>query len=181
MPRLIAVVLITAIMTLLFPSAVLTPLASSQPQTENVDLIFEDIIADYALFTAMLNQTYFFKQYQILTCVDNTDAAVEYLAQGFSLPLAQALVDYYLLWLPELGKMAVIPTDSIPVITNGDKPYMNIRRISPDEVVLERIYTNCYEMGDRYFYGITAHKEKSRWIIVDLNLESLPDEKNDRR
>jgi len=175
MRRFIAVLLITIITTLAFPAAALTPQASSPQQIQNRDLIIENIIADYALYTSLLYQTYSWEQYQILSCVDNHESAVEYLAPGFALPLAQSIVDYYLLWVPELGKMAVIPTDSIPVITAEDKPYLNIHRISPDEVVLERIYTNCYEIGDRYLYRITAHQEKSRWIIVDLYLEPLAD------
>jgi len=175
MRRFIAVLLFTIITTLSFPAAALTPQASYPQQTENYSLIFDNITADYALYTSLLEQTNYFEQYQVLTCVENPESAVEYLASGFSLPLAQSLVDYYLLWVPELGKMAVIPTDSIPVITAEDKPYINIHRISPDEVIMERIYTDCYEMGDRYLYRITAHQEKSRWIIVDLYLEPLAD------
>ncbi len=175
MRRLIAVLLFTVITTLLFPAAALTPQASYSPQTEDFDLIFDNITADYALFTSLLDQTYTIGHYQILTCVDKPESAVKYLTPGFALPMAQSLVDYYLQWVPELGKMALIPTDSIPVITTTDKPYMNIHRISPDKVVLERIYTNCYEIGDRYLYRVTAYQEESRWIIIDLSLESLSD------
>lgn len=173
MPRIIAVLLIAIITALAFPAVALAPQSLQQTHTQN--LIIDNITADYALYTSLLNQTYSFKQYQILSCVDNPAAAVQYLAPGFSLSLAQSLVDYYLLWVPEVEKMAVIPTDSIPVITNEDKPYINIRRISPDDVVLERIYTNCYVLGDRYLYRITAHQEQSRWKIVDLYLEPFPD------
>lgn len=137
MPRLIAVLLIAIITTLAFPTAALAP-QSSYPEQKDIELIFDNIIADYALYTSLLNQTYYSEQSQILTCVDSPAAAVEYLSPGFSRSLAQSLVNYYLRWVPDLGKMAVIPTDSIPVITAEDKPYVNTRRISPDEVVLER-------------------------------------------
>ena len=175
MRRFIATLLITIITALTFPAPALAPQSSSSQLSENLDLIFDDITADYALFTALLDQTYSIGHYQILTCVDNSESAVKYLTPGFALPMAQSLVDYYLQRVPELGKMAVIPTDSIPVITATDKPYMNIHRISPDEVVLERIYTNCYEIGDRYLYRVTAHQEESRWKIIDLSLEPLAD------
>jgi len=171
MPRFIAVLLITIITALAFPAAALTPQSTSPQQTDPFNLIFDNIVADYSLYTSLLNQTYSWEQYQILTCADNPAAAVEYLTPGFSLSLAQSFVNYYLLWIPELKKMAVIPTDSIPVITAEDKPNINIRHITPDEVVLERFYTDCYEMGDRYLYRITAHQEESHWIIVDLYLE----------
>lgn len=180
MPKFIAVLLIIIVTTFTFPTAALTPQSSSTPHAENLDVILDNITADFALYTSLLSQTYSFKQYQIITCADNPAATVEYLTPGFSPTLAQSLVDYYLQWVPELNKMAVIPTDSIPVITAEDKPYINVRRISPDEVELERIYTNCYEMGDRYFYRITAHQEGSRWIIVDLYLEPVPDGKKER-
>lgn len=177
MPRIIAVMLITVIITLSSPNIALSPELPSPSESEELKNIFTNIIADYEVYTSLLSHTYYYEPYQVLTCVDNPESAVSYLTAGFSHSLSQSIADYYLHWVPQLGKMAVIPTDSIPVITAADLPYINVHRKSPDEVVLERIYTDCYELGDRYLYRITAHKEESRWIIVDLSLEPLPEGK----
>ncbi len=175
MPRCITVLLITVIITLSSPAMVLSPGSPSPEQTEDFNDVFNDIVTDYELYTSLLNYTYYDEPYQVLTLVSSPEAAYNYLSAGFSPPLAQAIADYYLQWVPQLGKMAVIPTDSIPVITAADQPYVKIKRISPTKVVLERIYTDCYAIGDRWLYRITAYQEQSRWIIVDLYFE--PDNK----
>jgi hypothetical protein len=173
MPKVISVLLISVSIMLILTSAALAPTGTGKTSPDTLDQVVLDIIADYALYTSLLHDIYSLNQYRISTHVNNPDSAIAYLAEGFDPPLSSAIVDYCLQWLPALNKMAVIPTDSIPVITEADKPYLKMKKISPDKVVLERIYTACYEMGDKYLYRITAQRKEGHWIIVDLQLDSL--------
>jgi hypothetical protein len=173
MPKFIAVLLMTIIIMLSSPAAVLSPGLPYPEPTQDAQDIVSGIVTDFELYTSILGDTYYDDPYLVLTCFDSPESAFKYLSAGFSPPLAQAIVDYYLQWVPQLGKLSVIPTDSIPVITADDQPYIKIKRISPTKVILERIYSDCYAKGDRYLYRITAFQEESRWIIVDLYFEPI--------
>lgn len=175
MPKYIVTLIITVIIMVSSPAIVLSPDLPYPDQTQDFKDVFNDIVTDFDLYTSLLSDTYYDDNYLILTCFDSPESAFKYLSAGFSPPLAQSIVDYYLHWVPQLGKMTVIPKDSIPVITAVDQPYSKIERISPTKVVLERIYNNCYEKGDHYLYRITAYQEESRWIIVELNFQPISD------
>ncbi|MDD4171880.1 MAG: hypothetical protein PHQ94_06535 [Syntrophomonas sp.] len=173
MSRLLSILFISILMLFIFPSTTLAPGRTATATDVFFDQVFADLVADYALYTSLLQDVYPLKQHNISLHVNSPDAATAYLDEGFALPLAQAIVDCYVQWLPEYGKAAIIPADSIPIITAADKPYLKMRRTSPDEVVLERIYINCYEIGDRYLYKITVRPQQLRWIVVDLQLDRV--------
>jgi hypothetical protein len=158
---------------LLLSEPVLAPTGSCNTSPDAFEQIVLDIIDDYAIYTTLLSDIYSLNQYRISIHANSPDSATAFLSQGFDKFLASAITAYYLQWLPELSKMAVIPTDSIPVITEQDIPYLTMQQISPDMVVLERIYTNCYEIGDKYLYLITAQQKEGKWIIIDLQLDCL--------
>lgn len=173
MPRIISVLASAVLIITILTSPVLAPTKTGQCANDSFDLVFQDIVADYALFTSLLYDVYSINQYRVSLHANNPELATAYLTGGFDPSLATDIAGFYLQWLPELNKMAVIPTDSIPIINEKDRPYLNMQQISPDKVVLERIYTNCYEIGDRYLYRITAQQKGGHWIIVDLQLDCL--------
>lgn len=135
--------------------------------------VFQDLVADYALYASLLYDTSPLDQYNIALHANNTDEAIAYLADGFDITLAQNIVNYYLLWLPEQDKMAIIPTESIPIITGADQPHLRLQQISPYEVLMERTYTNCYEVDDIYLYKIHMRQKGERWIVTDLQFDKM--------
>lgn len=173
MMRLISLVVscIIFILVLAFPCQ--ASIAGDNQGTDDFDRIFSDIVADYGLFTSLCQDVYPFQQFNLALHATSPDTARDYLSTGFSPDLAQAISTCYLQWIPEIGKAAIIPTDSIPVITNEDRCRLTMRRISPDEVIMERTYSDCYSIGDRYLYSITVRCSMSRWIICDLQLIAL--------
>jgi len=173
MLRLISIVVSCIIVLLVLAFPCQASIVSSYQATDDFDKIFFDMVADYELFTSLCQDVYPFQQYNLALHATNPDTANAYLSTGFSPDLAQAISTCYLQWLPEIDKIAIIPTDSIPVITNEDRGCLNMRRISPDEIIMERIYSDCYIIGDRYLYSITARRSSSRWIICGLKLEPL--------
>lgn len=173
MSKAVAVLISCLIMIACFTPSSLAPTIINNQVTVDFDTVFEDIIADYSLFTSLMQDVYPLEQYRISTHGQNSDSVVAYLRTGFSVLLAQAIVGEYMQYLPKEDKMAIIPTDSIPVITSADKEHLTMQQISPNKVILKRSYTNCYAVGDHYLYCITAQKQASRWIIEDLKMESI--------
>lgn len=164
---------LTILIMVISSSTALAPCRIDVSAGDNFNQIFKDLVADYALYNSLMQDSYTFNQYNISLHASSPTMAVAYLSEGFSLPLAQCIVDYYLQWLPEHECIAIIPTESIPIITAADKAHLKMHRLSPEVVVLERIYTNCYEMGDKYLYKITACLKESRWIVIDLQFDRL--------
>jgi len=171
--RFFSVLAVTILIIILLASSAVAPTQTYSSGTDDFNDIFKDIVSDYALYESLLLDIYSVNQYRVSIHADDPIAACAYLSGGFDTTLAQTITDYYLQWIPELNKMNVIPTDSIPVITDSDKPFVNMKRLTPDTVVLERIYNNCYEMEDQYLYRITAQKRGIRWIVIDIQLEPV--------
>ncbi len=173
MPKFISVMLGTMLIILLLAPKGLAPTVLGTPHSDEFDQIITDIVADYEVIHSLLHDVCSQNGYLIAKHAHNTDSASAYLAEGFDQALAQSIVDYYLRWLPELNRLAVVPTESIPIITSADIPYLNIQRISPDMVLIKRLYRNCYEQGDKYLYSITVVFKDGRWLVFDLQLNPL--------
>ncbi|PKM76591.1 MAG: hypothetical protein CVU90_11595 [Firmicutes bacterium HGW-Firmicutes-15] len=168
-----SILLSSILIVLLLSAPVLAPTRTGNTSQYASDQVITDIVADYALYTSLLYDIYPLNQYRVSTHANSPDSAIAYLSEGFDKPLASTITACYLQWLPEFNKMSVIPTDSIPIITEADKPYLNIEWQSTNKVLLKRIYTDCYEMGDQYLYLISAEQKGGHWIIIDLQLDCL--------
>ena len=173
MLRIYSILASAALILMLFTPPVLAPIKTDQLSNASCNDIFEDIIADYALYASLLYDVYPVDQYRVSLHANNPDAASAYLRGGFTPALAADIAGYYLQWLPDIEKMAVIPTDSIPIITEADKLYLSIEWISPDKILIYRTYNDCYEPGDRFLYRIIAQAQEDNWIIEDLQLDRL--------
>lgn len=163
----------TALILMFCTLPVLAPIETDQFCNTNFDEIFQDIVADYETYTSLMYDVYPIDQYQVSLHVNTPEAATAYLSGGFTPALAADIVGYYLNWLPAVDKMSIIPTESIPIITEADRLYLTIERISPDKVLIKRIYNDCYEPGDSFLYCIVAQNIDGTWIIEDLQLNSL--------
>jgi hypothetical protein len=173
MPKLVTMIIscIYFLFVLVFPC--LAPTTASSAVTNDSDKIIADIVADFSLLSSLYQDVSPFQQYYLTLHATSPDTAKAYLSAGYTPDLAEAICECYLQWLPAIGKMAVIPTESVPLITDADRSYLKLRHTSPDEVIIERIYTDCYTPGDRYLYSITAQYVKSRWIISGMQLDPL--------
>jgi hypothetical protein len=173
MPRFISFLLGTILVICFLASSALSPTVDGISNEDQLNPVLEDIVADYELYSSLLHDVYYENDYLITNHANTLESASAYLAKGFDQTLAQSMAGYYLKWLPELNKLAVIPTDSIPIISSVDRAYLNMQRISPDKVIIERVYTDCYEPGDKYLYSILAVFKGGHWIISNLQLIPL--------
>jgi hypothetical protein len=172
MPRFISLLISTVLFICLMAPPALSSTVNYISNAERNNAVFADIIADYKLLDLLLHDVHYENNYLITNHAYNLESVSLYLAKGFDQNLAQNITDYYLQWLPELNKLSVVPTDYIPIISSADWPYINIQNISPDKVIIERVYTDCYEQGDKYLYRILAVLKGDHWIISDLQLIS---------
>jgi len=103
----------------------------------------------------------------------NEEEAINYLTRGFDYELARNITYYYLDWVPEINRICVVFTDSIPIITEADFDFLDIKLTSPDQAQLTRTYGNCFAENDRYLYQIGLKKSEGRWIITSLTLTRI--------
>lgn len=132
-----------------------------------------DTAADFKLFITLLSDIEFLENFAACKQATNIYEAVNYLEQGFDYELAKNITAYYLHWVPEINRICVIFTDSIPIITESDFDFLDIKLISADKVQLERTYDNCFAENDQYLYQIGLKKAESRWIITSLTLTKI--------
>ncbi len=165
-------------LVLAFPQPLfLEPLAAQESQSpaEQSEAVFTSVCNSFALLASLLNDVRYIDNsgYPVLMNFNTHEAAIRFLSQGFQADLATAMVNYYLAWDEELGKMVVIPTDSIPLINSTDRENTSIVFINADNAVLQCRYNQCYAENDRYLYTVHVQKEASRWKINDLSLEEM--------
>lgn len=140
----------------------------------NIDnSIFEDIVADFDLLTNLLTEIINVNDYPVPVNASDLPSAIAQLSGGFDHSLASALAVSYLQYVPAINAWAIVPTDSIPIITASDKSFSHITLIDATTARLIRIYSDCYNPGDRYWYQVTVKKYDSGWKIINLELEPI--------
>lgn len=137
---------------------------ASNIASNHTEAIFNDITKDFQLFTSLLAVN--------PVNVRNRAEALAWLSPGFESQLAASIVDCYLQPHPDLNCMTVIATDSIPVITTADRDFCKITLLNDRTAHLDRIYSDCYNPGDRWLYQVTVEKFE-RWRIIDIKLNPI--------
>lgn len=148
---------------LLLVTAPVWAVVPNQPTGSKADNIIDDIITDFKLLSDLLASK---------PDIHNRAEAAAWLSQGFESQLAASVVDCYLQPDPELNGMAVIVTDSIPIITATDHNLCQVTQLDTVTARLDRVYSNCYSPGDRWLYQVTV-KKYERWKIADIRLIPL--------
>jgi len=133
------------------------------------DDIFADVVADFNQYYTLLHEVEYKNDEALPVNADNRDEAVRFLRVAFSDELAQNIADYYLNYDPD-GRLYVIPTDSIPLITQEDQSRCQITLITPQEANLCVVFPDCYAPGDEVRYTVRLKKDGKRWIICDLDV-----------
>lgn len=170
MPKLRLAIIISILIIICWVPQSLAPTLQDHQAVSERTIIIDDIVNDFQLLSLLVRDISIYDQYLITNHAYNYDSAADYLAQGFDQILAQTIIAYYFIYVPELDQLAVVPIESIPIITFADEPYMEVHHLSPQKLVINRFYSDCYIHGDCYLYQITARFNGERWIIMDLSL-----------
>lgn len=166
----LCLIILTAIIMLFMTSPVQAPALDATPGPVDQTAVVNDIVTDFGILASMLNNAEPCGNYLIIDQFPDHESAAAYLTTGFEAGLARQLAAFLLTNRPDIGRLVVIPTEFIPMITAVDLPGLHVRHISPETVVISRCYDDCYRPGDRYCYTITANLHEERWKISDLQL-----------
>ena len=135
--------------------------------------IFVDLVHDFQLYNSLLSEVNYYGLNAIPIHARTIDEAVNYLETGFESELARSISTYYLQYQEDIKRLVVIPTESIPIITENDLDKINMTYIDEQKVVLQRVYFDCYFPGDAYLYTIFMIKVENRWEINSLSLQEM--------
>ncbi len=135
--------------------------------------ILADAAADFKLFSSLLSDIEFIENHAACVHAYSREEAVNYLAAGFNGELTQDISACYLQWVPEINRICVRFTESIPIITEADFDYLQVKIISANQAELKRTYNNCYEIDDQYLYQINLEKIQEHWLITGISLTKI--------
>lgn len=137
------------------------------------EAVFQAVVGDFALLSSLLDDVAYVSTsiYPVVRKVDTCQEAIDYLSAGFAPDLAASITNYYLAWDKELQRLVVIPTDSIPLITEKERGQCRMVFISPHHAVVQCLYSDCYVEGDSYIYTVHLQKVGIKWQISKLVLE----------
>lgn len=141
--------------------------------SEMEEQVFRDTAASFALFKDLTGDVQYQRDsvYPVVLKAASQQEAIQWLSQGFGEELARSLASYYLAWDENLGRLVVIPEESIPILTTQDRTTTSVTFRNDRQARLECLYYNCYAPGDCWRYIIETEKSGDRWKIYDLTLE----------
>ena len=137
--------------------------------------VFSDTVAGFELFTTLIEEVQYRRDsvYPMALKAATREQAVAWLEQGFTDDLAISLANYYLAWDEKLNRLVVIPEDSIPVLTEGDRAATTVTFRNDRHARLECMLYECYAPGDCYRYIIETENSGEGWKITELTAEFL--------
>ena len=166
-------IILTAIIMLFMTSPIQAPALDVTPAEADATAVLTDIVADFEILASVWGSTEPYGEHFITNKFTDLESAAVYLGGGFEPDLARDLAAFLLMYVPDTDRMAVIPAEFIPMIDVADLPYLQVKHISPEKVVIHRYYDDCYQPGDRYCYIIAARNCGGHWKISHLTLEPL--------
>lgn len=172
------------ILTLLMGFFLFMPAPAGLAQTSNNDpwkAFTEADLEEQGVGQELLNHfvrlAYFIEQANSMEpnpVCSSFENAVAYLRIGFTEELAVGIVETYSYWDPVQGKLAIIPQESIPIISKNDINLLTFIRISENTFIFQRYYYNCYVTAYDDIYQITVQNTDGTWKITHLSLQSVP-------
>ena len=145
----------------------------SHDESMPIDQAFNDMIKDFALYTAFFNDTYPAGYFNISKHADTAEQACSYFSQGFDEQLASDIVDTYTFWNQEIKKLQIIPTDGLPVLEAENANLISCSYIDHENVIFERCFNNYYGANSSYLYRVFCRYDGQRWKIYKLEWEAV--------
>jgi len=84
---------------------------------------------------------------------------------GISPSLSTRIIAEYLLWKPELKRLVLIPTDSIPILTEEHREQTECLLLNNNIIIFRLRFFDCYLPGDQYSLFVTGIQNEGRWVI----------------
>ena len=137
------------------------------------DVILQAMLNSFEIYCSFLNDTEVKKGYYLPLHGRTRTEAIDYLEKGFEENLATAIVNEYTYFIPELNCLAIKPADGLPVLNQGDIPYLNYNQINNKHIVFSREFTGCYYPEDCYRYQVEMQLYQDQWKISAFSLREV--------
>lgn len=146
-----------------------TPRPTLEAASPKVKAVFADAIRSFNLYSSFLGD------YQVKgDCLvplhgASRREALNYLNNGFTSYMGQAIIDECTLFNGKLGCLVINPSDGIPVLTPQDADKTMVYAEDENSIVFLRKYNDCYAEGDEYLFLVTMISGDNSWKISDIS------------
>jgi len=146
-----------------------TPRPTLEAASPKVKAIFADAVRSFNLYSSFLGD------YQVKgDCLvplhgASHREALNYLNNGFTSYMSQAIIDECTLFNDSLGCLVINPSDGIPVLTPQDADKTMVYAEDGNSIVFLRKYNDCYTEGDEYLFLVTMISGDNSWKISDIS------------
>ncbi|MEN6325556.1 MAG: hypothetical protein ABFD18_05010 [Syntrophomonas sp.] len=145
--------------------------AESLNWSDEENQAFSSMIHSFKSYESLLGDVYEYGDYHIAVHGESFQEAMNYLDTGFEAELAASIIEAYMQQVPEIQKMAVIPCDGIPTLSENDNEAVSCSHPDENTIIFQRSYEDCYNQGDSYLFTVTLHHSAQGWRIKALSLE----------
>ena len=135
------------------------------------DEAFTSMTKSFEQMTILLRINEFHDGYYLLNEYKQEKEVYDHLKQvGFESSLANRIIAAYLVWEPDLGKMVLIPADSLPIIKPQDRAQTQYFCLDDNNIIFRLYFYDCYQMGDKYVLFVSCTREDVAWLINEWQL-----------
>jgi len=173
--RIICLLLITIVLTFAHSTArdglSISPVYYPVNQGSNeVQQAFAAMVKDFAIYSSLLEDVDSSSGYLISQHANDSDEAINFLSPGFEPQLASDIVEAYTQWIPGNEKLAIVPCDGIPVLTQADYNECSFYQPNYNSIIFRRSYSGCYSEQDSYIFTVHLSYVDESWKIEKLEL-----------
>ncbi len=180
--RIICLLMITIVLTFAHSTVLsrdgenISPVYYPVNQGSNeVQQAFAAMVKDFAIYSSLLADVDSSSEYLIILHAKDRDEAINFLSPGFETQLASDIVEAYTQWIPGNEKLAIVPCDGIPVLTQADYNECSFYQPNHSSIIFRRSYSGCYSEQDSFLFTVHLSYADKSWKIEKLELLESPD------
>lgn len=132
---------------------------------------FESVTDSFEQMFSLTAPQGFINGYYYIEPANMEELMIRMIKAGFTTALSARIIAAYLFWDPELQRIVLIPTDSIPMIFPQDREQIAYCMLTDDVIVFRRLFFNCYQLEDQYILYVTAIKTENGWVICEWQFQ----------
>lgn len=125
------------------------------------------MVNNFILYSSLLEEVDSASGYLISRNAADKEEAIDYLSAGFNPRLAADIVEAYTQCIPNTKKLAIIPCDGIPVLSQADYNECEYCQLNRDNIIFRRSYSCCYSEEDLYLFVIYLHYDIEEYWRID--------------
>lgn len=126
---------------------------------------FTSITESFAQMNVCLAAQEFIDGYYLISAETTQELQADLQEAGISPSLSARIISEYILWKPDLKRLVLIPTDSIPILTEEHRGQTEYLLLDNNTIIFRSRFFDCYQPGDQYSLFVIGIRNESRWVI----------------